>query len=200
METVTAPLWKSKNWHRKSDMPICNSAQKGGIVTLLCIRNVVQPWSYIYFIEELMDHIWNIDTFIDWGNHYIILSLKPPHAWKSKISILNKHRIVIGGSHTKGCSEILSDHLDNAYNVIGFSKSNTDFEAIIPTVNTERKHFTKNYVVNVCGGTQKISKNDSNSGLRYLTHFAFSSSSSNKCDCYMCCALIQFSTSLWQQQ
>jgi hypothetical protein len=78
-----------------------------------------------------------MDTFIDWGNHHIILSLKRPHARKSQISTINKHRIVvIGDSHVKGCSEILSDHLDNSYNVIGFSKSNTDFEAVIPTINT----------------------------------------------------------------
>jgi hypothetical protein len=70
----------------------------------------------------------------------------------------------------RGCSEILSDHLDN---------SNTDFEAIIPTINTEIKHFTKNDMVIVCGGTQKIRKNDSNSGLCYLTHFVFSSSNTN---------------------
>jgi hypothetical protein len=93
---------------------------------------------------------------------------------------MNKHRIVVtGDSHVKGCSEILSDHLDNTYNVICFSKSNTDFEAIIPTINTEIKHFTKNDVVIVCGRTQKIRKNYSYSGLRYLTHFAFSSSNTN---------------------
>jgi len=78
-----------------------------------------------------------MDTFIDWGNHHIILSLKPPHARKSQISTMNKHRIVvIGDSHLKGCSEILSDHLDNTYNVTGFVKSNTDFEAVVPTINT----------------------------------------------------------------
>jgi len=41
------------------------------------------------------------------------------------------------------------------------------------------KHFTKNDVVIVCGGTQKINNNDSNLGLRYLTHFAFSSRNTN---------------------
>ena len=127
----------------------------------------------IYFIEKLMDHIWNMDTFIDWGNHHTILSLKP-HAWKSKISTVNKHRIVvIGDTHIKGCSEILSDRLDNTYNVTGFSKYNTDFKAIIPTISTEIKHLNKNVVVTVCGGTQKIGKNGSNLGLRYPTHFAF---------------------------
>jgi len=87
---------------------------------------------------------------------------------------VNKHRIVvIGDTHIKGCSEILSDRLDNTYNVTGFSKYNTDFKAIIPTISTEIKHLNKNVVVTVCGGTQKIGKNGSNLGLRYPTHFAF---------------------------
>jgi hypothetical protein len=61
-----------------------------------------------------------------------------------KISTLNKHKIVvIGDSHIKGCSEILSDHLENTYNVTDFSKSNTDFEAIIPTINTEKNTSLK---------------------------------------------------------
>jgi hypothetical protein len=51
---------------------------------------------------------------------------------------MNKHRIVvIGDRHVTGCSEILSDQLDNTY-VIGFSKCNTDFEVIIPTINTDK--------------------------------------------------------------
>jgi hypothetical protein len=51
---------------------------------------------------------------------------------------MNKHRIVvIGDRHVTGCSEILSDHLDNTY-VISFSKSHTDFEIIIPTINTDK--------------------------------------------------------------
>jgi hypothetical protein len=84
-----------------------------------------------------MDHIWNMDNFIDWGNHHIILSLKQPHAQKSQISTMNKHMIVvIGDSHIKECSEILSDHLDNNYNVTGFCKSNTDFKAVMPSINT----------------------------------------------------------------
>ena len=50
---------------------------------------------------------------------------------------MNKHMIVvIGDSHIKECSEILSDHLDNNYNVTGFCKSNTDFKAVMPSINT----------------------------------------------------------------
>ena len=128
----------------------------------------------------MMGQFWNWDTFIDWGNHHIILSLKRTLVRKSKTLPLNKHKIVgIGDSHIKGCSEILSDQLDNAYKVIGFCKPNTDLESIISTINTEIKHFTKNDVVVVCGGTKKISRNDSISGLRSLPHFALNSSNSN---------------------
>jgi len=67
------------------------------------------------------------------------------HVRKSKILTLNKRKtLLIGVSHRKRCSEKLSYQLDNTYNVTGFSKSNAHWEAVISTINTVIKHFTKN--------------------------------------------------------
>jgi len=35
----------------------------------------------------------------------------------------------------------------------------------------EIKQLTQNNIVMVCGGTNNISKNESNKGLRHVTHF-----------------------------
>jgi len=98
---------------------------------------------------------------------------------------MKKHKaILIGDSHARGCTEKLSSYLGNTYEVIGYVSPNTGLEVITDSAKEEIEQLTQNDIVIVCGGTNNISKNESNKGLRHVTQFV--QNKGNKCNCNEC--------------
>jgi len=91
-----------------------------------------------------------------------------------RTQIKKKHKaILIGDSHARGCAEKLSSYLGNAYEVRGYVSPNTGLDVLVITnsAKEETEQLTQKDIVIVCGGTNNISKNESNKGLRHVTHF-----------------------------
>ena len=90
----------------------------------------------------------------------------------TRIQKKKKHKaILIGDSHARGCAEKLSSYLGNDYEVTGYVSPNTGLEVITNSAKEEIEQLTQNDIVIVCGGTNNISKNESKTGLRHVTHF-----------------------------
>jgi lysophospholipase L1-like esterase len=79
--------------------------------------------------------------------------------------------ILIGDSHTRECAEKVSNYLGNTYEVTGYINPSTGLEVITNSAKKEIDHMTQKDVVIVCGGVNNINKNESNKGLKYVTHF-----------------------------
>jgi lysophospholipase L1-like esterase len=91
-----------------------------------------------------------------------------------------KHKVIlIGDSHARGCAEKLSNYLGNACEVTGYVSPNTGLDVITNSAKEEIDQLTQKDVVIVCGGTNYISKNESNKGLRYVTQFVQNKRSTN---------------------
>ena len=91
-----------------------------------------------------------------------------------------KHKIIlIGDSHARCCAEKLSNYLGSAYEVTGYVSPSTGLDVITNSAKKEIDQLTQKDVVIVCGGTNNISKNESNKGLRHVTQFAQNKRSTN---------------------
>ena len=90
----------------------------------------------------------------------------------ARMQNIKKHKaILIGDSRARGCAEKLSSYLGDTYEVIGYVSPNTGLEVITDSAKEEFEQLTQNDIVIVCGGTNNISKNESNKGLRHVTQF-----------------------------
>jgi hypothetical protein len=85
---------------------------------------------------------------------------------------LKKHRVVLtGDSHIKNSSENISNLLDDSYNMNGITKPNANLEAITSPTDFNVDGYKKNDVVILSGGTMDVARNETNNGIRYVTHF-----------------------------
>ena len=90
----------------------------------------------------------------------------------ARIQKKEKHKaILIGDSHARGCAEKLSSYLGNTYEVTGYVSPNTGLDVITNSAKEEIEQLTQKDVVIVLGGTNNISKNEANKGLKHVTHF-----------------------------
>jgi hypothetical protein len=91
-----------------------------------------------------------------------------------------KHKaILIGDSHARGCAEKLSNYLGKAYEVIGYVSPNAGLDVITNSAKEEIDQLTQKDVMIVCGGTNNISKNESDKGLRYVTQLVHNKRNTN---------------------
>jgi hypothetical protein len=82
---------------------------------------------------------------------------------RMRIQKKKKHKaILIGDSHARGCAEKLSNYLGKTYEVTGYVSPNTGLDVITNSAKEEINQLTQKDVVMVCGGTNNISKNESN--------------------------------------
>jgi len=63
--------------------------------------------------------------------------------------------------------------------VIGYVSPNTGLEVITGFAKEDIEQLTQNDIVTVCGGTNNISKNESNKGLRHVTQFVQNKGNTN---------------------
>jgi len=98
---------------------------------------------------------------------------------KSTVAKVKKHRVVlIGDSHIKRCSEKISNLLDDSYNVTGITKPNAKLEAITSPIDVNVDIYTTDGLI-ISGGTVDVARNETNNGLRHLTHFLKRTSSTS---------------------
>ena len=79
--------------------------------------------------------------------------------------------MLIGDSHIKNSLEKISNLLDDSYKTTGITKPNANLEAITSPTNFNVDGYTKNDVLILSGGTVDVARNETNNGIRYVTHF-----------------------------
>lgn len=79
--------------------------------------------------------------------------------------------MLIGDSHIKSCSEKISNLLDDSYNMTGITKPNANLEATTSPTDFNMDDCTRNDVLILSSGTVDVARNETNNGLRHLTHF-----------------------------
>ena len=79
----------------------------------------------------------------------------------------------------RGCTTNLKSSLNETFEVMGSVMPGSRLEHITSLAHSDISHMNRNYFVVVWGGTNDISKNESNSGLKYLRKFALHNKHTN---------------------
>jgi hypothetical protein len=85
----------------------------------------------------------------------------------------------MGDSHAGGCAANLKSSLNQTFEVMGSVMPGSRLEHITNLAHRDVSHMNRNDFVFVWGGTNDISKNESNSGLKYLRKFALRNNHTN---------------------
>ena len=90
------------------------------------------------------------------------------------------HKIVIlGDSHARGLSSNVRNNLDDNYTVCGLVKPGANTATLISSRIADVNSLTKNDLIILWGGSNDVSKNNSQEGLKHLVHFVQSNNHSN---------------------
>ena len=87
--------------------------------------------------------------------------------------------MVIGDSHARGCAANLKSSLNENFEVMGTLVPGSRLEHITNLARSDISHMNHNDFVVVWGGTNDISKNESNTGLKHLRKFALRNKHTN---------------------
>ncbi|PNF33016.1 hypothetical protein B7P43_G16371 [Cryptotermes secundus] len=100
---------------------------------------------------------------------------------KKKDNIQNlRHKIlVVGDSHVRGMAAKLRDNLGDHYSVQGLVKPGADLAAVLSSGVKETKDFSKKDVVIVWGGTNDVSRNETDKGLIEIRNFVIDNAHTN---------------------
>jgi hypothetical protein len=105
--------------------------------------------------------------------------MKQKPLFVSKVDDHDLHKVIIlGDSHTRGCSGKLTSILGSGFTIIGISKPNANVSAIIGYEYLKTEKLSKNDVI-ICRGSRDVARNESKEGLRKFSDFVRSSSNTN---------------------
>jgi hypothetical protein len=91
---------------------------------------------------------------------------------RNKTETVAKNKIIlIGDSHIKGYSSLLSNQLDKKFEVMGMALPGARLQSIVQLCEQEVSSLTKDDIIILWGGSNDISKNDTNFGLKHLKNF-----------------------------
>jgi hypothetical protein len=94
---------------------------------------------------------------------------------KSAVAKVTEHRVVlIGDSHIQRYFEKVSNLSDDSYNVTVLTKPMANLAAITSCIDFSVDGYTKVDVIIL-----SVARNETNNGLRHLTHFIHRTSSTN---------------------
>jgi hypothetical protein len=83
-----------------------------------------------------------------------------------------KHRIIIfGDSHARGSASNMKHNLNNDFGLTGFVKPGATTDSLISSITEDTKHLTNDDLLVFWGGTNDVSRNNSQKGLKSLTNF-----------------------------
>jgi hypothetical protein len=85
----------------------------------------------------------------------------------NKAGIMKKHKIVIiRDSHSRGQAKEVKNHLNKNFEVIGLVKPGAGREILVNSAKSDTMNLTKNDAVVFCGGSNYVSKNNTNAVLK----------------------------------
>ena len=104
------------------------------------------------------------------------------HNLKSNTQLNIEHQIIIlGDSHARGLSSNMKNNLDENYSVCGFFRPKVNIATQILSRTTDINLLTKNDFIIFWGGSNNVSKNNSQAGLKHLVNFVQSNNHTNIC-------------------
>ena len=102
------------------------------------------------------------------------------HNFKSNTQSNIDHKItILGDSHAQGLSSNVKNNLDDNYSVCGFVTPGVNVATQISSMTVDINLLTKNYLIIFWGGSNDVSKNNSQEGLKHLVNFVQSNSHTN---------------------
>jgi lysophospholipase L1-like esterase len=83
-----------------------------------------------------------------------------------------EHKIVIlEDSHTRSLAGRLRDNLSDKFEIIGYTKPNSNIAALVSNTNQDMVNLTNKDVLIFMDGTNDIITNNSKNGLRYISQY-----------------------------
>ena len=83
-----------------------------------------------------------------------------------------KHRIIIiGDSHARGSASNMKHNLDDDFELTGSVKPGATTDSLISSITEDTKHLTDDGLLVFWGGTNDVSRNNSQKGFKSLTNF-----------------------------
>jgi hypothetical protein len=91
---------------------------------------------------------------------------------KSSSQQNREHKIIIiGDSHARGAASNVKHNLKNNYRSSGFVRPGANTDTLISSVTEDIKHLMNNDIMFFWGGTNDVSKNNSEDPLKHITNF-----------------------------
>jgi hypothetical protein len=87
--------------------------------------------------------------------------------------------MIFGDSHARGLSSNLKNNLDDNYSLCGFVKPGVNIATQISSMIVDINLLTKNDLIIFCGGSNDVSKNNSQEGLKHPVNFVQSNNPIN---------------------
>jgi hypothetical protein len=100
-----------------------------------------------------------------------VVNYKPKSRNKMEAVVKNKI-LLMGDSHIKGYASLLSNQFDKKFEVMGMVIPGARMQNIVQLCEQEVSSLTKDDIIILWGGSNGISKNETNIGLKYLKNFA----------------------------
>ena len=102
------------------------------------------------------------------------------HNLKSNTQSITDHKIIIlGDSHARGLSSNVKSNLNDNYSVCSSVKPGVNIATQISSMTFDINLLTKNDLIIFWGGSNDVSKNNSQEGLRHLVNFVQSNNHTN---------------------
>ena len=87
--------------------------------------------------------------------------------------------IIVGDSHSKGCTTNMKSYFSDNYKVQGLVKPGTCLDILTRTATNINKNLTKNNFLILWSGANDVAKNNTMKAFRFLVDFATNSSDTN---------------------
>ena len=77
--------------------------------------------------------------------------------------------MILGDSHTRSLAGRLRDTLTDKFEIIGYTKPNSNIVALLSNTNQDTENLTNKDVQIFMGGMNGVHTNNPNNGLRYIS-------------------------------
>jgi len=99
--------------------------------------------------------------------------------WNEKYSKKYYCIIIVGDSHSKGCTTNMKSYFSDNYKVQGLVKPGTCLDILTRTATNINKNLTKNDFLILWSGANDVAKNNTMKAFRFLVEFATNRSHTN---------------------
>ena len=121
-----------------------------------------------------------IQTLVSGSISTTVITKPTCHNLKNDTQItVNLRIIILDDSHAQGLSSNVKNNLDDKYSVCGFVKPGVNIATKISSKIADINLLTKNDLIIFWGGSNDMSKNNSQEGLKHLVHFVQSNNHNN---------------------